>query len=519
MAAAGQGGGSSYGGQFNDGEDGRAIDTRVFAQRLIPRGGQLGGRCGYYDEASNPYPGKISFENPFNIPNASTTVFGPTSKVNSGFTPTCTIGDIETLYGYSPCEDMYQQFRGHLMLPDGSQLIGTNPNLRHRGYKMGYVDGLGCLLTGGSAFYDQGGDGGNGYRGGSGGTRGPGGGGYGYIDGGLCELIESQDGVNSDVARVVIQDASIGATPPFDYLVVAGGGGGAYQYGGGGGAGGMIAYSYSLGSEVAPNKLNIFVGSGGSGGSSTSSAQNGGNSTLYTPGGEIDVITFGGGAGGATGAAGAGGGSGGGGGPGTGSDFASAGGAGYRNDPIPGEILFIQGYDGGQGYSGDPSYPGGGGGGGAEGGPTTIPQGQGGSKTSNFDDPGNGGTGRFSSITGTPIRYAGGGGGGQFYDDSVGAVLSRGFGGDGGGGAGGLSAPGSDYRVRGDGTDGLGGGGGGGGLDFNGGNGGSGVVIISFPDTYPDAIAIENQPNTVFKNVTGGNKIYTFYGDGTLEFQ
>ena len=97
--------------------------------------------------------------------------------------------------------------------------------------------------------------------------------------------------------------------------------------------------------------------------------------------------------------------------------------------------------------------------------------------------------------------------------------MSGGVGGTGGGGNGGLSAPGSDYRVNGDGTNGLGGGGGGGGLNFSGGNGGSGVVIISFPDTFPDALAVGNQPGTVFKNVIGGNRIYTFRGDGTLEFQ
>lgn len=515
MAAAGQGGGSSWGGQSNDGGDGKAVDTTIRTDPPFPIGGQLGGRCGYFREESNPYPGKVLFGDPSNYPNASISVFGPIGRVNPGITPTCTIGDIETLYGYSPCQDMYQQFRGHLMLPNGSQLLGTNPNLRHRGYKMGNVDGLGCLLTGGDGRYSQAGNGGNGYRGGEGGNRGFGEGGYGYIDTGLCELIESQDGVNSDVARVVIQDANIGVAPPFDYLIVAGGGGGAYQYGGGGGGGGMVQASYRpAGIDIPPNKLNIFVGSGGSGGTSTTSAQNGGNSTLYTPGGEINVTTFGGGAGGVTGAAGAGGGSGGGGGPGTGSEFASPGGAGYQSDLFDAGVINVQGLAGGQGYSGDPSYPGGGGGGGAGG--------LGGDKTSNFGEPGKGGDGRVSSITGSSITYAGGGGGGQFYDDSVGAVLSGGVGGTGGGGDGGIMPPSGQvgfnrYAVAG--TAGLGGGGGGGGAYFAGGNGGSGVVIITFPDTFPDAQAVVTGGGRVFKFSAGGTRTYVFYGDGTLEFQ
>ena len=520
IAAAGQGGGS--GTPKKNGTDGKAVDTRNFAARQYPIGGQLGGSCGYYDEASNPYPGKVLFGNAANYPNASTSIFGPTSRISDGVTPKCTIGDYESGLGYSPCNDLPG---GHLTLQDGTKILSTRANLS-TGYKMGFVDGVGCLLTGGAGQYSTDGPGGNGFRGGLGGQNSGGNGGYGYINTGLCELIESQDGVNSGVARVVIENANVAETPLFEYIIVAGGGGGAYQYGGGGGGGGMVHAGYNpAGVDNPPKKLYIYVGSGGSKGTSTTSAQNGENSTIFSTSGDLNVTTFGGGAGGATGAAGAGGGSGGGGGPGTGSQFAFPGGAGYQSALFDSNAIYTQGVAGGQGYSGDPPYPGGGGGGGANG--WGVPRGQppiSGDKTSNFDEPGRGGNGRTDYITGSPVTYAGGGGGGQFYDDSVGLVLSGGVGGTGGGGNGGLVTTliadlGVASRTPGDGTGGLGGGGGGGGARQNGGNGGSGVVIISFPDTFPDALAVATAGGLIIKSVSTGNRIYTFYGDGTLEFQ
>ena len=520
IAAAGQGGGAGGTSASKSGSDGKARDTRVYAQRLNPIGGQLGGRCGYYDEASNPYPGKVLFGFPQNYPNSATSVFGPTTATGSGVTPTCTIGDYESGLGYSPCDDLPD---GYLTLQDGTRILATSSNLS-RGYKMGFVDGVGCLLTGGAGQYSNDGTGGNGYRGGSGGQNSGGFGGYGYFNTGLCELIESQDGVNSGVARVVIENANVAETPLFEYLIVAGGGGGAYQYGGGGGGGGMVQARYRpAGVDSPPKKLYIYVGSGGSGGTSTTSAQNGENSTIFSSAGDLNVTTFGGGAGGATGAAGAGGGSGGGGGPGTGSEFASPGGAGYQSDLFDAGVIDVQGYAGGQGYSGDPSYPGGGGGGGA--GRT------GGDKTTNFGEPGKGGNGRISSITGSSIAYAGGGGGGQF-SAAGGALLKGGVGGTGGGGDGSITSPPGKvdfdrYAVAG--TSGLGGGGGGGGVITTahsggaGGNGGSGVVIITFPDTFPHAKAVATGSGRVTKSGTRsgstGTRIYTFYGDGTLEFQ
>jgi hypothetical protein len=69
----------------------------------------------------------------------------------------------------------------------------------------------------------------------------------------------------------------------------------------------------------------------------------------------------------------------------------------------------------------------------------------------------------------------------------------------------------------------LGGGGGGGGHNgdptyFDGGNGGSGVVIIRFPDTYPNLTSIGGGL-TYSLTTTGGYKIYKFTnGTGLITF-
>jgi hypothetical protein len=49
----------------------------------------------------------------------------------------------------------------------------------------------------------------------------------------------------------------------------------------------------------------------------------------------------------------------------------------------------------------------------------------------------------------------------------------------------------------------------------NGGSGGSGVVIIRYPNTYPDAASTTGSPT--FTN-TGGYKIYKFTGSGSITF-
>jgi hypothetical protein len=60
----------------------------------------------------------------------------------------------------------------------------------------------------------------------------------------------------------------------------------------------------------------------------------------------------------------------------------------------------------------------------------------------------------------------------------------------------------------------LGGGGGGGGEVYTGGTGGSGIVIISYPTTIPASITT----GSVSYSVSGGNRIYTFTGSGTIRY-
>lgn len=107
---------------------------------------------------------------------------------------------------------------------------------------------------------------------------------------------------------------------------------------------------------------------------------------------------------------------------------------------------------------------------------------------------GNGGAGLQNSITGTATYYSGGGGG---YGGS-----GKGTGGVGGGGAGTGSF----------GTANTGGGGGGGGS--SGGLGGSGIVIISYPDTFPAAATT----GTVTITSITGYRIYAFTSSGTITF-
>ena len=96
---------------------------------------------------------------------------------------------------------------------------------------------------------------------------------------------------------------------------------------------------------------------------------------------------------------------------------------------------------------------------------------------------GNGGIGLESSITGTAVKRAGGGGGGR------GSGYGHGYGGNGDWGGCRSDAPhGSDgyYPALNK------GGGGGGGYLHSGSAGGDGIVIISYPNTYPDLSIIHS---------------------------
>jgi hypothetical protein len=233
------------------------------------------------------------------------------------------------------------------------------------------------------------------------------------------------------------------------YLVVAGGGGSGQYYGGAGGGGGFreskspdTPYTASPldetnGLSVCATSYSISVGGGGAkGGPSYVPGAKGTNSVFST------ITSTGGGFGGGSqpsGAAGGPGGSGGGGG-------GTSGGAGGSGNTPPTNPP--QGKDG---YTASGSLAGAGGGATVAGG--TNPDGR------------QGGTGATTSITNSPVAYAGGGGGGPESPTSISPC-----------GSGGVNTPSPwpDPAVRDGGTN----KGGGGGAD--GGAGGSGIVVIRY---------------------------------------
>lgn len=266
-----------------------------------------------------------------------------------------------------------------------------------------------------------------------------------------------------------------------DYLVVAGGGAGGGSFaGGGGGAGGFLT---GTSFAITPGTLyNVTVGSGGTANS------NGNNSVFST------LTSIGGGVGGSSFNTNAGtGGSGG----GTASlNFATNGGAGTSG----------QGFRGGNSPSPAYNSPYGGTGGGGAGA-------AGADQASSTGNTTAGGIGVQSAITGTNTYYAGGGGGGA----GAGGVGAGGNGGNGGGGKGGSgnsagSAP-QDAPVAG--TANTGGGGGGTGNYQTAPAGGSGIVVLRYPNTYPDPSATSGSPTVTN---TGGYKIYRFNSTGSITF-
>ena len=252
-----------------------------------------------------------------------------------------------------------------------------------------------------------------------------------------------------------------------DYLVVAGGGAGgqgkAANGGGSGGGGGGYRESsgaasgcYSIGlpanSGVAALPVSaqgypITVGAGGGPGSGC--GQPGGVSTFST-------ITSAGGGGG-----------GGGQGPCNGQDGGSGAGRNSGNTP---PVSPPQGNDGGAGQGGAAA----GGGGASEAGqqgPTA------GTPNSNYGQGGRGGAGANSSITASPVAYAGGAGGGGYAGGPTGANNN--------GGAASPCGTGGQGKPHTNGTANRGGGGGGNGGgdgDSNAphGTGGSGIVVIRY---------------------------------------
>lgn len=251
-------------------------------------------------------------------------------------------------------------------------------------------------------------------------------------------------------------------------------------------------------SLTTSNTYTVTVGAGGSAGAiyanlgASGPGGPGGNSVLGS------ITAYGGGGGGTTGyqtasvAIGNAGGSGGGGGN---DSTTTTGGSGTSG----------QGNNGGAGLTtAQTGFNSGGGGGAATAGlSATI--------TSGTNLGGAGGVGISSSITGTAVTYAGGGGG--TGNNNPGA------GGAGGGGAGSSATATAGTANT--------GGGGGGSRDAAGGAGGSGVVIIAYPDIYPNLATVTGTlvcngsannivPDTVSRS---GYKIYKFTaGTGTISW-
>ena len=119
------------------------------------------------------------------------------------------------------------------------------------------------------------------------------------------------------------------------------------------------------------------------------------------------------------------------------------------------------------------------------------------------DNGGNGGNGLSSSITGSAVTRGGGGGGA--------GASARGNGGTGGGGQGAYGSA-ADATA---GTANTGGGGGGQWFAACAQSGGSGIVILRYPDSYALAQETTGSPTVT---TTGGYRIYSFTGSGTITF-
>jgi len=313
------------------------------------------------------------------------------------------------------------------------------------------------------------------------------------VAGSATYTLPSSDGTSGQVLSTngsgTLSWVTSGSTPTapstIDYLVVAAGGGGGGGIGGGGGAGGYRnGTAYAV---IAATSYTVTVGASGTAGSSTVDGGTGGVSSWNTGAvGSGATIQSAGGGGGACGQNGArngvAGGSGGGGG--------SAGGgttSGGAASPS------------GQGSAGGGSTLGAlsGGGGGANAAGTS------GAVTTS----GSGGNGNTYSVTGS--GYARGGGGGAY---SVGGNTA------GSAGSGGAGNGTNNDTAGGSGVANTGDGGGGGGYTSSGaqgGAGGSGVVIISYSSTFAAATATTGSPTIT---TSGGNRIYTFTGNGTITF-
>jgi len=289
----------------------------------------------------------------------------------------------------------------------------------------------------------------------------------------------------SGSGQVVVDRSDNNSIPNAEYLLVAGGGGGGsgccYIPGGGGGAGEVNVGTLTFSSG---NSLTVTVGAGGDGSISGSNRGANGNNTI------LGGITVAGGGGGAT----------------VNSNVAGnggSGGGGVDGGTAGSSVTLSTGGMGNNGGSTATGLRGGAGGGGA----TSV--GSNGVSQNGAD----GGAGYTSSITGISDVYGSGGGGGSRtgFTPGNGGVNA-------GNGGNGVGAKGEDAVAN------FGGGGGGAGSDTggttaNGGAGGSGVVIVAYPDTYPNLSISSGLSYTLDTNSRVGYKVYKFTaGTGTISF-
>lgn len=256
------------------------------------------------------------------------------------------------------------------------------------------------------------------------------------------------------------------ATPTIDVLVIAGGGGGGRGILGGGGGGGAGGFCQQAGrAVVAGSTYTVTVGAGGAGGSGFSPTSLGSNGTNSV----FDTITALGGGGGGAGdnQNGKNGGSGGGG----AANYDVGDGIGGSSTQAASGGATCYGYVGGTWYYDANVLPGTTGGG-AAGTPT----------------------GRSNSYSGAAVTYSTGGRAGSdgMTPETLGANGGANTGNGGEGGDAADTLPGE-----------------------SGSPGGSGIVIVRYPNTYPDATTTTGSPT--FSNV-GGYKIYKFTGSGSIKF-
>jgi hypothetical protein len=278
------------------------------------------------------------------------------------------------------------------------------------------------------------------------------------------------------------------ATPTVTYLIVAGGASGAGDLGGGGGAGGVLTGGTGV---LGNTPYTIIVGAGGAQTGTVRASNTYGNAGINSS--ALALTAIGGGGGGCyndvT--------------PAQNNGQSGGSGGGGSNNTSGGSGTAGQGFAGGSGLAASSYNAGGGGGAGGVGANAVVGNTGGGA----------GGIGVASAISGSSVYY-GGGGGGSSYGNATGTA--GGVGGNGGGGNGGFSGSfpfnGSAGSVN------TGGGGGGGAYNVGGPQygaaGGSGIVIISFANTYRTATA----SGTFTVANVGGNYIYTFTGSGTITF-